>query len=97
LNRLIKGQTALRIKLCTNVSLSSVTSARIKYIKSNGITGYWAAELESATDSIYYDILSSNDLDVAGIWKMWSYLIFTNGNIATGKTVEFLVVDEGET
>ena len=96
MQRIFKSQTALRIKLCTNVSLSSVTSARIKYIKPTGATGEWVAELDNATQSVYYDVLSATDINVTGIWKMWSYLTYSNGNSAAGKVVQILVIDQGE-
>lgn len=96
MNKIYKNQSALQIKLTTNVDLSTVASAVIKYKKPDGVTtGEWDAQLEEGTTNITYNVLDSTVLDVAGTWTVWSYLTFDDGREAPGEPVSLYIFEEG--
>ena len=83
MGKIYKNQTALRISLDTNITLAAGDSAIIKYKKPDGNTGSWSAIID--TPNVYYDIVSSSDLDQDGTWIFWSYVTFSGGGVAPGE------------
>ena len=94
MGKIYKNQTALRIELDTNIDLSDASSALIKYKKPSGTTGSFTATITG--EKVYYDIVSSSDLDEDGTWTFWSYVTFTSGTVAPGEAVSVKVYNEGK-
>ena len=96
MGRIYKDQTKVRFRITCGIDLSEVSVATIKYIKADETTGDWTATVEDVENGIiYYDVVTG-DLDVAGKWKMWAYLIFVDLKTAPGEPFEIYVFDEGQ-
>ena len=96
MNKVYKGQTELKLRVDVGVDIQGATSTLIKYKKPDGSTGSFAASIEDAFEGIiFYDVLSSNDLDVVGKWTFWAYIVFLNGNEAPGCPYTLEVFEEG--
>lgn len=95
--RIFKGQTALTLRLDTEIDLTTATDAWMKYKKPNGTIGQWDAIIDSPTISgkISYIIQSSNDLDQVGEWTRWAYIEIGGTKYAPGDSVTFEVYEEG--
>lgn len=93
---IMKNQTAARLVLQTNVDFSvyTPTSAAVKYQKPDGIRGYWTAtKLETDLESgkIYVDFSSDVKFDLAGMWILSAYIVFSDTRNATGENVKYKV------
>lgn len=91
------NQTLLRLILLTEADLTNTTGLEIKYIKpdSDKTEGsFVASSSDKPKGEIYYDF-QSGDIDVAGIWKFWTYVTFTTGSVP-GEAVEIRFYNEGE-
>lgn len=101
MSQIFVGQTALRVECHTNVEVSGSIERKVKYLKTHGTSGYWPADIDGTGTSsiIYHDIgsASSSALNVAGIWKFWSWVKFEDGRIAQGDVKEERIYEEGET
>lgn len=94
--KIYKGQTELQIKLTANVDVSGAT-CYIKYKKPSGEEGQWAAVIQTAsTGVIYYNINSADDLDESGKWRLWTYVVWADGDYADGEAVTVKVYDPGD-
>jgi hypothetical protein len=91
------GQTALSLRLKTEVDLTYVTIALIKYKKPDGTLGSFTATLYDIVKGIIeYIVKSASDLDQRGEWTFWSHLTFANGNVAPGEAFIEMIYNEGE-
>lgn len=90
------NQTKLRIRLILGVDVTGASTIHIQYRKPDGVTGAWDASIESATDGIMYYDIQSGDLDEAGIWTFWGYIVFASRGMARGEPV-LVTVYETET
>jgi len=92
-----KNQTKLRLNCDTNLSTAdhaALTAQIIKWEKPSGATGSFTATAGTAP-YIYYDIVSTADLNEIGDWAIWSYCTFAGGLVAPGKTAIMSVLEEG--
>ena len=98
MGKIYVGQTALIFRDSTGIDLSNADTMEIKYIKPDNTDGSWDAEIYGAAIDgvIQYTIESADDLDQAGEWVRWAYITFTNGNIAPGEPIGFVVEEEGD-
>jgi hypothetical protein len=87
------GQNSLRIDLDTGVDISTALSVLIKYIKPDGITGQWTAT--ASTTKARVDLVTTSQLDVAGVWTVWAFVTFSDGRVAPGSPVQFIVRNAG--
>lgn len=95
MSNLYTSQSALRVQLTCGTSLSSITAAYIKAANPSGTTTTWTATVSSAaTGIIYYDLTTA--LTVAGPWKFWSYVEFSDGRIGIGDVITQVVVPQGK-
>jgi len=91
------GQTALSIRLDTKIDLTTMSTAKIKYIKPDGTQGEWTAVLygNAADGIISYTINSASDIDQDGLWKMWAYVTFNDSTVAPGDIATMTAHIEG--
>ncbi len=95
--KVYKNQTAFRLILNTKLAesdFSTVASAIIKYIKPDLTTGSFIAVLGDCP-FIYYQITSSDDLNIAGEWVFWPYLTFNDTTEAPGESDTLYIYEEG--
>ena len=97
MGQIYRDQTALKIILDTELDLSSVSVARIKYIKPQRQEGFWVADIESpATAGLisFTMTIGDSEVDQSGSWTFWAYLIFGDGSEAPGEAfVEKLFIE----
>lgn len=96
MGKIFVNQSKLRLQLNLGIALESGDVPTIRYRKPNSTTTEeFAAEiLNAAEGSIYYDFLDG-ELDVAGVWKFWAYVVFDDGRVAPGEIVSVKVYTEG--
>jgi len=94
--KIFVGQSSLRFKVECNTDITSCLVKKIKYMKPGDETVYeWNAVIsDSVNGHIIYDVVLTTELDVAGKWKFWSYIQFSDGRIAMGdaETIEIFEV-----
>lgn len=93
-NHVYVGQTALRIQLNTFTDLTSAI-ASIRFIKPDGISGQWTAEIQNVPRGVIYYDVQTGDIDQEGTWKIWAFIEFDDMTRAPGTPVEFNVYPEG--
>ena len=91
--QIFKNQTELRIRLTLDVNITGATLVQIHYRKPSGLIGTWTATVESASGGIIYYDVQSGDLDEAGTWMFWGYVIFESGLIARGESASVVVYE----
>jgi len=89
------GQSALRISARTGTALADVESCEIRFEKPDGSRGAFAAFVSDATRGVIsYDLLGS-ELDIAGWWKLWVFVVFTDLRTSIGDAVPVFIREEG--
>jgi len=96
MGKIYVGQSKLRLQLNTGVTIESGDVLWIKYCKpgSSSVEVFVAEELGTPAGAIYYDF-DIGDLDTAGIWKFWAYIIFNDGREAPGESISIRIYNEG--
>jgi len=89
MGKIYVGQSALTLKLDTEVDLATATDPRIYYLKPSGTTGYWTGTVTETT-KIQYDVADTLQLDETGLWKFWSYALFATRVIYGEPTEKFV-------
>lgn len=89
------NQSSLKLTLQTGVTLTGASSLRIGYKKPDLVEtiGYWDATI-SGTQDLFYEF-TSMELDIAGLWAFWAYVIFADGRNAPGEAVFVRVYEQG--
>jgi hypothetical protein len=95
MNKIFKGQSALRIILRTFVDLEECILALIKYRKPGGAVGEFTAGIVDVTKGIIFHECIEGELDKAGWWSFWASITFADGRVAPGEAVKVFVWDEG--
>lgn len=67
------GDIGTRLMLDCGQDVSSSTVRKIRYLKPDGTSDYWNAQLDNGLEAIYYDFVE-DDIDLSGTWKFQSYL-----------------------
>jgi len=93
--KIYKDQSALRIVVKTFCDLDGIKAAFIKYIKPNGDEGEFSAVVIDPVNGILSYECSKGDINVAGWWDMWAYIVFEDDRTAAGETVEVHVWRKG--
>lgn len=95
MGRIYQGQSSLTLKVHTGCALNSAEETLIKYRKPDGSEGaFGAALLDESAGILSYDV-GSEDLDQAGWWRFWAWVMFPGGRCAPGRTVRIFVHREG--
>jgi hypothetical protein len=84
--QIFKNQSELTIRLLLDVDITGASVVQIQYRKPGGTIGAWTATVESAIEGIIYYDIQAGDLDEAGVWTFWSYVIFASGEDARGES-----------
>lgn len=93
---LYSGQAAVKFTLNGLGNLSDASSVAIKYKRPDGLEGEWNAIIEDeALGVISYELLSTQPL-IEGTYKMWAYVVFSDGRPSIGDVVTQRVYKEGE-
>jgi len=95
MGRIYKNQTALKIVATVGQNITGATIKQIKYKKPDGTIGAFTAV--SSNDSrgvLEYTVSSADDIDQAGMWKLWGYVTFSDGKSAPGEAYQVRVYEE---
>lgn len=92
---IFENQSALEIRLDTEIDISGCTAMKIKYKKPSGTEGEWTATAYDTTTVKYS--FTGTELDEDGIWIFWPYVTMADGRVAPGQAVTQRVYAEGET
>lgn len=96
MGKIYVGQTALVITVGVRCNITGATCT-IKYKKPNGARGEFAATIVNATTGVIrYTVSSSSDIDQAGLWSLWAYVVFSDGTVAAGESCRIKIYKEGE-
>jgi hypothetical protein len=95
MSRIFKGQSALRIVCKTFTDLEGITSAVIKYRKSDGSAGEFGAGVGDATKGLIFHECIEGEIDTAGWWVFWAFITFGDGRTAAGEAAKVYVWKEG--
>jgi hypothetical protein len=94
-NRIYKGQSALRITVKTFTDLEGIVSAVIRYRKPDGSMGEFPAGVGDAENGVIFHECIEGEIDSAGWWALWAFITFADGRTAAGETARLFVWDEG--
>ena len=92
---IFNGQDQLRIRLTTSVNITSATVLQVRYRKPDGTLGNWTATEEDPTNGIIFYDVQSGDIDLAGKWRFWAFVTFSDGRSAPGESVGVIVYKPG--
>ena len=95
MEKIFKGQTALRITVKTVCDLEGVLSAVIKYRKPDGKLGEFPAAVSDPTKGVILYEVIEGDIDLSGWWSFWAFVTFADGRTAAGETAKVYVWQEG--
>jgi hypothetical protein len=95
MNKIYKGQSALRITIKTFTDLDGIVSAVIKYRKPDGTMGEFAAGVGDMAKGVIFHECIEGEIDMSGWWAFWAFIIFADGRTAAGETARLFVWDEG--
>ena len=95
MNRVYKGQSALRITLKTFTDLEGIISAVIKYRKPDGSVGELAAGVSDMAKGLIFHECIEGEIDRAGWWVFWAFITFADGRTAAGEAAKVFIWHEG--
>ena len=95
MGRIFKGQTSLRLVLKTFADLSGARSAAVRYAKPGGEVGELSAGVPVPEDGLLCHDFEEGELDEAGWWRFWSFVVFADGRSAAGEAARVHVWEEG--
>jgi hypothetical protein len=96
MNKIYKGQSALRITVKTYTDLEGIGSALIKYRKPDGSTGAFSAGVADTERGIIFHECIEGELDRTGWWSLWAFITFADGRTAAGEATRLFVWAEGK-
>jgi hypothetical protein len=95
MNRIFKGQSALRITLKTFTDLEGIITAVIKYHKPDGSSGEFPAGVADTAKGVIFHECLEGELNASGWWAFWAFITFADGRTAAGETAKVYVWLEG--
>jgi hypothetical protein len=95
MNRIYRGQSALRITVKTFTDLEGISSAVIKYRKPDGSTGELSAGVGDMAKGVIFHECIEGEIDMAGWWVLWAFITFADGRTAAGETAKVFIWKEG--
>jgi hypothetical protein len=95
MSRVFKGQSALRITVKTFTDLEGISSAAIKYRKPDGSLGEFGAGVTDVDKGIIFHECIEGEIDIAGWWVFWAFIVFADGRTAAGETAKVFIWNEG--
>jgi hypothetical protein len=89
------GQTKLDLVTLVGQDITGAITVLLKYQKPTGATGSFTPTITNAvTGELTYNV-GPTDLDVAGNWIFWSYIVFADLKIGIGSRFKVVVSVEG--
>jgi hypothetical protein len=95
MGRIFKGQSALRITVKTFTGLEGIVSAVVRWLKPDGSAREFSAGVVDAAKGVIFHECIEGDLDMAGWWKFWAFITFSDGRTAAGETAKVFIWHEG--
>lgn len=96
MGKIYEGQTELTITANLLDDITGYSAVYIKYRKPSGTEGQWTATVsDAATGVITYTITSASDLDEVGVWHLWGYVVFSDGDELPGESERVVIYKEG--
>jgi hypothetical protein len=95
MNRIFKGQSALRIIMKTFTDLEGIIAAIIKYRKPDGSAGELSAGVSDMAKGVIFHECIEGELDMAGWWVFWAFITFADGRTAAGEAAKVYIWYEG--
>jgi hypothetical protein len=95
MNKIFKGQSALRITVKTFTDLEGIVSAVIKCRKPDGSAGEFAAGVGDVSKGVIFHECVEGEIDMAGWWVFCAFITFADGRTAAGETAKVFVWLEG--
>ena len=95
MERIFKGQTALRITLKTFADLEGIESAVIRYRKPNGKIGEFEAAVGDMAKGVIFHECIEGDIDISGWWAFWAFVTFADRRTAAGQAARVYIWLEG--
>ncbi|GHV86379.1 hypothetical protein AGMMS50293_28160 [Spirochaetia bacterium] len=96
MNRIYKGQSALRITVKTFTDLEGIEAAVIRYRKPGGDLGEFSAGVADSAKGVIFHECLEGEIDASGWWAFWAFIIFADGRTAAGETAKVFVWNEGD-
>ena len=98
MGKIFVNQSNLKLTLQTGVTLTGALTKQIGYKKPDvdgiaGIIDYWDATIDG-TEDLFYEFINT-ELDVAGTWAFWAYVVFADGRNAPGEPIQIKVYEQG--
>jgi hypothetical protein len=95
MNKIFKGQSALRLSLKTFCDLEGILTAVIRFLKPDGKRGEFPAAVGDETKGVIFHEVIEGELDLSGWWSFWAFITFEDGRTAAGETAKVYVWNEG--
>ena len=96
MKRIYKSKTKLRILIDTKCDLSGFVTVSIMAKKPDDTTVSFPAVIKDVEKGIiFYDVQTTEEIDVAGWWTFWPEVIFDDDRTACGRAVKVFVYEEG--
>ncbi len=90
------NQTKLKIELLVSADITN-TTCTIKFIKPDKTEGYFDATIDDATTGlISYTISDATDIDQAGRWTFWAYVIYADLKVIAGESSLVEIYEQGK-
>ncbi|AEF83151.1 hypothetical protein [Leadbettera azotonutricia] len=96
MNKIYRGQSALRITVKTFTDLEGIEGAVIKYRKPDGSTGEFAAGVGDMAKGVIFHEVIEGEIDRAGWWTFWAFITFGDGRTAAGGAAKVFIWTEGK-
>lgn len=99
MGKIYKNQSNLKLTLQTGVTLTGALTTQIGYKKPDvdGVASpvaYWTATIDG-TEDLFYEFIDT-ELDVAGTWAFFAYVVFSDGRNSPGEAIFIKVFEQGE-
>lgn len=98
MGKLHVGDTLPTLRFDSNgADLTNATGHVIKFLDPLGKPGTFPGTIEAPATAgfITYKLQSSLDLYKAGIWKMWTYITMSSGDVVAGEVAQVPVYEQG--
>jgi hypothetical protein len=95
MNRVYKGQSALRLTVKTFTDLADILTAVIRFRKPDGSTGEFLAGIADAARGIIFHECIEGEINASGWWVFWAFVTFSDDRTVAGEAVRVFIWDEG--
>lgn len=98
MGKVFVAQTGVKFIVSTETDIAGAFTRTIKYIKPDGTSGTWTAIEEGAPadGGISYTVTLITELDTAGRWLFWAYIVHSDGSVSYGEAEGYTIYPEGK-